>query len=354
MLVYSSFESRRRRADGGCAGVAMPGRKRAYSPPPDELARQAAPLGVDADSEIVAREIDALHQGRWARLMKAYDVLLETTKTMPDSQRDLRFVEIGSGHGMASARVRRMGHPAHEFDRATRHPTEDITLTAGFLHAGYLVLRLQRGGILQMAPTCASWIFMALRYTMRSTSVVGDVRRADVEHANITAQCMSMMQILAEVRECYSLIENPKGSWLFKYPAVQWMSDALGMHRVHTYGGAFGMDLAKPFVFLTTIPKSITEQPLRRQRPAKGHDDRFWYYDEKGRLTGGTDLTTTSHYTPQLGDAFADIVRACTGYEHQPRRRVWRELGPREPAQVPVFRGRSLAHLSGRAPIDLE
>ena len=226
MLVYSSFESRRRRADGGCAGVAMPGRKRAYSPPPDELARQAAPLGVDADSEIVAREIDALHQGRWARLMKAYDVLLEATKVMPDSQRDLRFVEIGSGHGMASARVRRMGHPAHEFDRATRHPTEDlsdksikqdirntnthatalysfwsrsksqdITLTAGFLHAGYLVLRLQRGGILQMSPTCASWIFMALRYTMRSTSVVGDVRRADVEHANITAQCMSPPQL---------------------------------------------------------------------------------------------------------------------------------------------------------------
>ena len=46
-----------------------------------------------------------------------------------------------------------------------------------------------------MAPTCASWIFMALRYTMRRTSVVGNVCRADVEHANITAQCMSPPQL---------------------------------------------------------------------------------------------------------------------------------------------------------------
>jgi len=84
-------------------------------------------------------------------------------------------VEIFSGVGAIMGAASDQGFQAAGFDKfrvpgQTDGPgpsSEDLCTEAGFLNALALVATLRVGGLLWLAPVCASWIWLNLRRTMR-------------------------------------------------------------------------------------------------------------------------------------------------------------------------------------------
>ena len=95
------------------------------------------------------------------------------------SPRDLDIVELFSGVGSIAQAAQRLGFAAQAFDKGRCPPNsnsplspacEDLTVPAGFFNAAALVVRLRVGGLLWMAPVCASWVFYNVSRTKRSAS----------------------------------------------------------------------------------------------------------------------------------------------------------------------------------------
>ena len=60
-----------------------------------------------------------------------------------------------------------------EFDKETRHVSEDLTTLPGLLHAARSALRVREGGIVVGGLPCKTFVFMArISARMRSLSVV--------------------------------------------------------------------------------------------------------------------------------------------------------------------------------------
>ena len=91
--------------------------------------------------------------------------------------RDLDIVEICSGVGAITQAGWDAELNAAPFDKfringitniiGSPH-NEDLTTEPGFLNAVKLVMRLRVGGLLWLAPVCASWVYLNVSRTKRS------------------------------------------------------------------------------------------------------------------------------------------------------------------------------------------
>ena len=157
--------------------------------------------------------------------------------------RNLDVVELWSGVGaVARAAARRAMH-TKTFDRARVPGTtdgrgaasENILAPAGFYKALSYVLALAPGGLLIMAPECRSFHHVLnVRNTKRSLEdPAGDETYAPVATGNAQAAIAAFLYALAHLRGVRALVENPKGSYLFKLPVWCTVADYVKCHYVN-------------------------------------------------------------------------------------------------------------------------
>ena len=108
-------------------------------------------------------------------------------------KRDLHAFEGFSGKGGITSALLNAGFEAAQFDRATRHWSEDITKLSGLAFFFLQVLRIENRGMLWLAPQCSSWITMARGSTLRHSlnKFFGNEDRQDVFEANFTGLILS-------------------------------------------------------------------------------------------------------------------------------------------------------------------
>ena len=145
-------------------------------------------------------------------------------------ERDLDVVELWSGVGAITSAAENAGFIAKPFDKFRRpgvtdienpSTTEDILLEAGFRRALGLVLRVRAGGLVWMAPVCASWIFLSLKHTQRTRAhgpkFAGNLKYIPVQHGNRMAEMAAFLFLVAALRGVHAVVENPASSMMFSY-----------------------------------------------------------------------------------------------------------------------------------------
>ena len=99
---------------------------------------------------------------------------------------------------------------------------QDLTTLDGFLYAVRLIMRVQVGGIVGMAPVCSNWIFANMVNTKRnSANPAGDRSYEPVVAGNLMAKVVAFCLLLAFPRSLCAFLENPAASLIFKYPPVE-------------------------------------------------------------------------------------------------------------------------------------
>ena len=151
--------------------------------------------------------------------------------------RNLDVVELWSGVGAVAGAAARCGMRVKTFDRdrmpgvADRRSaeSENILAPAGFYRALSYVLALVPGGLLVMAPECRSFHnFLNTRNTKRSLqNPEGDETYEPVASGNAQATVAAFLYALAHLRGVRVLLENPKGSYLFKLSVWRMVADYL-------------------------------------------------------------------------------------------------------------------------------
>ena len=136
---------------------------------------------------------------------------------------DLDVVELFSGVESIVRAGRRQGLSCMPYDKY-RLPgitdiSEDLTTQQGFLHAVRLVCRLRPGGLLWLAPVCSSWVFWNVSRTKRCkrNGFAGNAEYEPVKLGNLMAEACAFLIELAVHRGVEVGVENPPGSWIWKF-----------------------------------------------------------------------------------------------------------------------------------------
>ena len=236
-------------------------------------------------------------------------------------RRDMNVVEIWSGVGAIVAAAAAQGLQAAPFDKyrtpgvtdtQNAESTEDILSQVGFLRAVHLVTRLVEGGLLWLAPVCASFVFMnASRCKRReSNGFRGDVGYQPVADGNLGADIAAFLFYLAFARGAQVVLENPSCSSIWRYPAVA----ALGHLPLHECLSSrcawdsrpYGQRFLKQYKLIGT---GAWIGKVRRscKCPGKEHLSMV-YHEPDGRVTGDKGaLRQSAAYPSAMGKA---IVKA--------------------------------------------
>ncbi len=217
---------------------------------------------------------------------------------------DLDFFEIGSGCERLTRTLTSAGRKGKAFDKR-RHPSENLCKLPGLLWAAVCTLRMKASSLLAAAPGCNTWGAPA-EYHMqrRHVSVFGNEAREDVREANLFAIHLGWLITLAFMRKVYILIEQPRGSAFFNFPAITSFMSISGANKLLTYMGAFGQVCQKPTWLLTTLPLHacaglIRQQPRTLIAPGDVHhkskNKRWW--------ASGKKMKNTEEYTQEYCDA---------------------------------------------------
>ena len=177
-------------------------------------------------------------------------------------QRRYHFVELFAGHAKISEVLTNSGFLGVAFDRRLNRD-HDFASLPGFVLAGVLVGLIVPGGLAWLAPQCSTWLsFLCAHHMQRKASNrwVGDTTRRDVREANITANCLPFLMNLAAARSVKFCLENPRGSYLFKWQGLCRSAIENGALYYSTYGGAFGWTSLKPMGLLSTLPADVMDR----------------------------------------------------------------------------------------------
>jgi len=164
--------------------------------------------------------------------------------------RDLDVVEGFCGVGAVYRNALRRRFSAAGFDKhrvpgrtdsALALSSEDLASEAGFMNALSLVARLRRGGLLWLAPVCASWVWMNLLRTMRcaANSYYGDESYGPVRLGNELATNAAFLIEFAMARGVECVVENPPWSFIWKFPPMAAVMSKGLQHSAVTYRCAF-------------------------------------------------------------------------------------------------------------------
>lgn len=179
---------------------------------------------------------------------------------------NLHLVEFFAGCARFSGTARDMGFSVSAFDKLL-HPSADICKLSGFVLAGILVCLIVPGGLLWASPQCSSWLqFVSLANHKRGPKNLfwGNASRPDVCQGNAAAVCLAYLIGLATLRGVRVAVENPAGSFLWKFPVMAMRIKDARLRKYITYGGAFGWSTLKPFNIMTNVPAAIMRRIVVR------------------------------------------------------------------------------------------
>eukprot|EP00969_Alexandrium_andersonii_P348298 15401035-Alexandrium_andersonii.AAC.1 len=63
-----------------------------------------------------------------------------------------------------------------------------------------------------------------------------------------------MLMLLASVRSCFFIVEQPHESLLYQFPPMQMVKELTNSTFLHTWLGGFGHSMPKPSRLFTNLP----------------------------------------------------------------------------------------------------
>lgn len=220
----------------------------------------------------------------------------------------------------------RKGFRGLTFDIRSCH-YEDILSKSGFLLALQSALELCEHGLLMVAPPCSLFVpISASVHRRKAEQPYGNINNKRVRMSTLIAQnCGILISLILCWRPTIRLIvEQPKGSMLWKLPTFVSLIQAFGLSFVLTYLGFFGMDILKGSHLLTNMEQAgalarrATKEAKQKfiarvnskfeKRHAAGRRAKVYYTcgtNEAGKktFTGGKDLGSTSCYPKRFARA---------------------------------------------------
>ena len=119
------------------------------------------------------QRVEATRQFEWRMWgFTVWEVLTGPVWVASSVVRDLDCAELWCGVGAIFRAAAVSGLRSHGFDKA-RETADDILTQEGFFRALQLTLRLSLGGLLWLAPVCASWVSLNLVNTKRQKKHLG-------------------------------------------------------------------------------------------------------------------------------------------------------------------------------------
>ena len=177
-------------------------------------------------------------------------------------ERDMCVLEFWAGVSSIAREARAQGLNSAAVELSAGGVLNNLLGPEGFSHAVGLVLRLRPGGLLWMAPVCSSFVWLSSSHTKRcaENEYRGDQTNHDVREGNLGAEVAAFLFTLAWVRSAQPCIENPPGSSMWKYPAIQAMLSTLPhlhfalAHRCVFDSAEYGEMNLKQYKFLASGP----------------------------------------------------------------------------------------------------
>ena len=277
--------------------------------PPLWLQKQAAPLGIPPRVKRLFQKIAGTRHtfNSQNMVVKVHMMLLLAA---PLITRDLHCVELPSGWGEISYTARIAGYMSHEYDRYTRHEQENFCTPLGLFWAGILVLRCKKKGLVVFEPECSTWCFLNSFTSGRYINIWGDLSRQQTLDANLTAQAIGMLMVLASVRQVYYIFERPTRSCMSDHPAMSMAIELTKGVKIHTFLGGFNHPMPKPTVLTTTIPLAKAHS-LKRPQPANMEHDDDYTRDSCGWTCGGKKLKSSEHYPSDFCAEIVAVLDRC-------------------------------------------
>ena len=221
--------------------------------------------------------------------------------------RDLRMVSVFDRSKKMCRTWMRHGHQAEAYDIEHDATRNDIVSRLGFFILLDLLMRLAPESFSMWAPPCSLFIFFTSSLHMRHHyGPLGDVVKYSVRLSNrISINASVALKAVLKFRpDCFAMVEQPSGSWLFKAKPWQRLISAFYMQKTLTYQGLFGGPLPKPTHLLHTLPsdakfaRKLTRK-LREKKNFKGNGDQVYYIKGPGGKVQGTKMLTKTSIYPQ-------------------------------------------------------
>ena len=187
--------------------------------------------------------------------------------------------------------------------------TMDIVSRAGFFLLLSMLMRLLPHSFSMWAPPCSLMIFLTSSLHKRHVhGCDGDTRHLIVRLSNLIRDncCMALKAVLKFRPDSHTMVEQPKGTWMYKAKLCEDLIKGFGMQQTLTYQGLFGAPLMKPTSLLHTFPCSIlfarTATKSLREKRKKKHPNvaSFYVKTASGGVHGTKKLTSTSLYPLKL------------------------------------------------------
>jgi hypothetical protein len=174
---------------------------------------------------------------------------------------------------MMSRRARQRGYPFECFDKK-HNPAQDVITWDGFFLGLLLVCQVQMFGLAVFGPQCSLWLsFMSQRVHERAKlGVHGAFHKINVLQANLICENTAVLLLVCYVRMVHTVVENPTGSYIFKYDSMKFIIEVLGLDLVHTWMKMFSHWSPKPTHLVGTL---INIQSLKRVYSRKIWSARF-------------------------------------------------------------------------------
>ena len=220
--------------------------------------------------------------------------------------RDLDALELFAGRGEVSIALTDVSFQVETIDALDGRAESNILSFRGLCNIVRLLLRIRIGGLLWLAPPCATWVYMSSSWHQRSPEnrFRGNRRWLDIRESNSMAVLVAALISLATWRQVSLIMEQPSSSTLFQYGPVRQALRAVQAGSLVTYLRSFCKDfpIVKPLKLAFTCPWAVhlaRNMPLNRS-PV---EEAYCRDASNDTVTGGPLLASTSAYPPEFAKA---------------------------------------------------
>ena len=225
-------------------------------------------------------------------------------------QESIDVLEVFAGRRRITKAIRSLGYRAVPFDKCMSDRM-DINTDEGFCILLALALALAPGGLLWLAPTCSSWVWINSGTHMRNfVTWAGNTDHAYIRSANKMVSRCALLIWIVTLRGGSWALEQPRSSVLEAHDRLQEIFRKTKVFWSCACMGAFRGTSLKPLQFWSSATwigelskYKVKNKTLRKSQTYKRYmNKRGWAVD--GNLGA---LRDTQSYTRRFGRVVASI-----------------------------------------------
>lgn len=229
-----------------------------------------------------------------------------------------------------TAAFRQIGLKAYGYDILQGGGEHDCLSEAGLATYVAKMLHMRPNSLQFLGPPCCSWGFLSRSNSKRTRdSPAGDLANAWVAAHNLIAEFVALVIMALTSLAVFFVIENPRGSLIYHYPAVKLALEQCIARKVAVSLWGFGCSNSKPLTLFGTAPwlerlQDKSRELFRRRSAAGGRPLPLVQVGSNGQITGiGKALSASAAYPPAFCMAVADyhktFLLACAQVATPPR-----------------------------------